>query len=31
MKEAEIVFLGTRHELESSGDAYVKRFVKHEG
>lgn len=30
MKEGEIVFFGTRHELERSGDAYVKRFVKHE-
>ena len=31
MKEGEIVFFGTRQELESSSDAYVKRFVKHEG
>jgi phospholipid/cholesterol/gamma-HCH transport system ATP-binding protein len=31
MKEGEIVFFGTRHELERSSDAYVKRFVKHEG
>jgi phospholipid/cholesterol/gamma-HCH transport system ATP-binding protein len=30
MKEGEIVFRGTRHELESCEDAYVKRFVKHE-
>lgn len=30
MKEGEIVFLGTRQELESSDDAYVKRFVRHE-
>lgn len=30
MKEGEIVFRGTRHELESSQDAYVKRFVRHE-
>jgi len=31
MKEGEIVFLGTREELESSDDPYVKRFVKREG
>ena len=31
MKEGEIVFFGTRHELESSGDDYVKRFIRHEG
>lgn len=31
MKDGEIVFFGTRQELESSGDQYVKRFVKHEG
>jgi phospholipid/cholesterol/gamma-HCH transport system ATP-binding protein len=31
MKEGEIVFFGTRRELESSSDSYVKRFVKHEG
>jgi phospholipid/cholesterol/gamma-HCH transport system ATP-binding protein len=30
MKEGEIVFLGTREELENSTDEYVKRFVKHE-
>jgi phospholipid/cholesterol/gamma-HCH transport system ATP-binding protein len=30
MKEGEIVFRGTRRELESSDDAYVKRFVRHE-
>ena len=30
MKEGEIVFGGTRHELEASDDAYVKRFVRHE-
>jgi phospholipid/cholesterol/gamma-HCH transport system ATP-binding protein len=29
MKEGEIVFLGSREELEQSSDAYVKRFVKH--
>ncbi len=31
MKEGEIVFFGTRHELEHSGDEYVKRFIRHEG
>ncbi len=30
MKEGAIVFLGTRQELESSDDEYVKRFVRHE-
>jgi phospholipid/cholesterol/gamma-HCH transport system ATP-binding protein len=30
MKEGEIVFFGTRHELESSDDQYVKRFIRHE-
>lgn len=30
MKEGEIVFLGTRQELESSNDEYVKRFVRQE-
>lgn len=30
MKEGEIVFTGTRHELEASQDDYVKRFVRHE-
>lgn len=30
MKEGEIVFFGTREELESSQDLYVKRFIKHE-
>ncbi len=30
MKEGEIVFFGTRHELETSEDKYVKRFVRHE-
>ena len=29
MKEGEIVFLGSRQELESSTDEYVKRFVRH--
>lgn len=31
MKEGEIVFFGTREELESCTDEYVKRFVRHEG
>lgn len=31
MKEGEIVFFGTREELESSGDEYVKQFVRREG
>ncbi|MBV9158457.1 MAG: ATP-binding cassette domain-containing protein [Acidobacteriaceae bacterium] len=31
MKEGEIVFFGTRQELEQSGDEYVKRFIRHEG
>jgi phospholipid/cholesterol/gamma-HCH transport system ATP-binding protein len=30
MKEGQIVFFGTRQELESSPDEYVKRFVRHE-
>lgn len=30
MKEGAIVFFGTRQELESSDDDYVKRFVRHE-
>ena len=30
MKEGEIVFLGTKHELEQNNDSYVKRFVRHE-
>jgi len=30
MKQGEIVFFGTREELASSSDEYVKRFVKHE-
>ena len=30
MKEGEIVFFGTRQELETSDDRYVKRFVRHE-
>lgn len=31
MKEGEIVFSGSREELEASTDHYVKRFVRHEG
>ncbi len=31
MKEGEIVFFGTRDELERSEDEYVKRFIRHEG
>jgi phospholipid/cholesterol/gamma-HCH transport system ATP-binding protein len=31
MKEGEIVFSGDRTELEASTDAYVKRFIRHEG
>lgn len=30
MRGGEIVFFGTRHELEASDDEYVKRFVRHE-
>jgi phospholipid/cholesterol/gamma-HCH transport system ATP-binding protein len=30
MKEGEIVFFGSRQELETSEDEYVKRFVRHE-
>lgn len=30
MKEGEVVFFGTRQELESSTDEYVRRFVRHE-
>lgn len=29
MKEGEIVFTGTKHELEQSSDAYLKHFVRH--
>jgi phospholipid/cholesterol/gamma-HCH transport system ATP-binding protein len=29
MREGRIVFFGTRVELESSNDAYIKRFCKH--
>jgi ABC-type transporter Mla maintaining outer membrane lipid asymmetry ATPase subunit MlaF len=31
MKEGEIVFFGTKQELEASDDAYVQKFVRHEG
>jgi phospholipid/cholesterol/gamma-HCH transport system ATP-binding protein len=31
MKDGGIVFSGNRAELEASTDAYVKRFVRHEG
>lgn len=30
MKEGAIVFEGSRREMESSGDDYVKKFVRHE-
>ena len=30
MKEGEVVFFGTRQELESSNDDYVKKFIRHE-
>lgn len=31
MKQGEIVFSGTRQELEASTDEYVRRFIRHEG
>jgi phospholipid/cholesterol/gamma-HCH transport system ATP-binding protein len=31
MKDGEIVFQGTRHQMESSEDNYVRKFVRHEG
>jgi phospholipid/cholesterol/gamma-HCH transport system ATP-binding protein len=31
MKEGGIAFSGTRQELETSADSYVKKFVRHEG
>jgi len=31
MKEGEVVFFGTKPELEACGDEYVKKFVRHEG
>jgi phospholipid/cholesterol/gamma-HCH transport system ATP-binding protein len=31
MKEGEIVFFGTIHDLEASQDEYVRRFIRHEG
>ncbi len=30
MKEGEVVFFGTREQIEASDDPYVRRFVKHE-
>ncbi len=30
MKEGEVVFFGSRQELELSNDGYVKKFIKHE-
>ena len=30
MREGEIVFFGSRAEMESSDDEYIKRFVRHE-
>jgi phospholipid/cholesterol/gamma-HCH transport system ATP-binding protein len=29
MKEGEVVFFGSKKELEASGDEYVKKFVRH--
>jgi len=29
MKEGEVVFFGSKREMEASGDEYVKRFVRH--
>lgn len=31
MREGQIVFFGSREELEHSSDEYVKRFIRHEG
>ena len=31
MRDGQIVFFGTRDELESSSDPYVRRFIRHEG
>ncbi len=31
MREGQIVFQGTRHQMESSEDDYVKKFIRHEG
>jgi phospholipid/cholesterol/gamma-HCH transport system ATP-binding protein len=31
MKEGEIVFFGTRQEIEESTDEYVRRFARHDG
>jgi phospholipid/cholesterol/gamma-HCH transport system ATP-binding protein len=30
MKDGEIVFSGTRHQMESSNDNYVRKFVRHD-
>jgi phospholipid/cholesterol/gamma-HCH transport system ATP-binding protein len=29
MKEGEVVFFGTKRELEASSDDYVKKFIRH--
>jgi phospholipid/cholesterol/gamma-HCH transport system ATP-binding protein len=31
MRDGEIVFQGTRHQMESSEDNYIRKFVRHEG
>lgn len=31
MKGGEIVFIGTRHQMEGSNDDYISKFVRHEG
>jgi phospholipid/cholesterol/gamma-HCH transport system ATP-binding protein len=31
MRDGAIVFQGTRHQMESSEDDYVKKFIRHEG
>lgn len=30
MKDGEIIFEGTRHEMQSSSDSYIQNFVRHE-
>jgi len=30
MRDGEIVFQGTRHQMEASNDEYVRKFIKHE-
>ncbi len=30
MRDGQIVFQGTRHQMQASGDWYVKKFVRHE-